>query len=141
MTDNSNNLNTDTEAGNGHEFLPLDFSVNENRTAGKKALSHTPAPMKLPLSSVVKEVPAEPVKPPAPEKVRSLDEVFPDDKDDSPVFSGGKSKSSDAEIAELKKTFEDTPAQEESRRAPKSPAMLRRGFPPVPPKPLVPHPS
>lgn len=179
MTENSNNLNAGQNTGDGHEFLPLDFS-SEERPAAKKNSSQkpvklplaavvketdntseqspapAPAPMKLPLSAVVKEesqaptptpvklpmaavvkeetqapIPA-PVKLSQPEKAKSLDEVFPED-DDAAVFPETK-KSSNPEIDALKKKFDDTPAKEETA-APRNPVLLKRGFPPVPPKP------
>lgn len=152
MTENSNNLNGQ-DAGDEHEFLPLDFSVNESRQVEKKptavklplsaavresapqAQPQKPAAMKLPLSAVVKDRAAATVKLSSPEKIKSLDEVFPEDSNDSGVFpSAGKSKAND-EIAELKKKFEDTPRREENTMAVKSPSLLKRGFPPVPPKP------
>lgn len=166
MAENSNNTNAGQETGDGHEFLPLDFSVNEHRTAEKKTApvklplaaasraaasmpaQQSPAPIKLPAAAAVKstasqaqeEVPQKPAAAPAPapvklpvqEKVKSLDEVFPEDGEDSAGFpTPGKSKAND-EINELKKKFEDTPKEAAVVR---SPTLLKRGFPPVPPKP------
>ncbi|OGV39326.1 MAG: hypothetical protein A2020_08850 [Lentisphaerae bacterium GWF2_45_14] len=156
MTDKDNNLSAGPEAGGGHEFLPLDFSMNEKRSGDKRVAAEkmplpesdehlqsgpasTQSAVKLPLYDAVRNTAApQEEMPSVPENAKSLNEVFPEDKDDSTIFpTTHSSLNSDTEIAELKKKFEDEPPSA-PRTAPKSPAMLRRGFPPVPPKPKAP---